>query len=147
MPIDQAFSHQFSDLETWLVSALFLASLALVGLGYAKRGHTHELRSPGKAEHRDDLQAGLNPETKSESLGPRHCSGTTPAASRSRPEGLRSVKSAAGWSTEKTMRVLCSIIVLFAAIYIIIFDQESNADRQKWAFGAVGLVFGHWAKT
>lgn len=45
------------------------------------------------------------------------------------------------------MRVASSAVILLAAIYIIVFDHGANVDRQKWAFGAVGLVFGHWAKT
>lgn len=37
-----------------------------------------------------------------------------------------------------------SFLVLVSALYIIIFTKE--AESQKWAFGAVGLILGFWLK-
>ena len=43
------------------------------------------------------------------------------------------------------MRVLVSVVILGAALYIIL-SQRFQGDQQKWAFGAVGTVLGFWLK-
>ncbi len=41
------------------------------------------------------------------------------------------------------MRVVVSLVVLAAALYVIL-SQNYESDTQKWAFGAVGMVIGYW---
>ena len=43
------------------------------------------------------------------------------------------------------MIVTVSIVVLAASLYIIL-SRAYDESAQKWAYGAVGLVTGHWLK-
>ena len=44
------------------------------------------------------------------------------------------------------MRVLISLVVLAAALYVILSDKYDD-DVKKWAFGVVGLIVGYWLPT
>ena len=46
-------------------------------------------------------------------------------------------------STEGVMRVLITIVVLAAALYVIL-SRSYSGESEKWAFGVVGLVLGFW---
>jgi len=44
------------------------------------------------------------------------------------------------------MRVLISLVVLAAALYVILSNKYED-DVKKWAFGVVGLIIGYWLPT
>ena len=44
-----------------------------------------------------------------------------------------------------TMQVAISVVLLGAAL-VIIFQNQSNSDAQKWAFGMIGTIVGFWLK-
>ena len=44
-----------------------------------------------------------------------------------------------------TVRILISLVVLGASLYIILKDSYSPSS-QKWAFGSVGTILGYWLK-
>lgn len=51
--------------------------------------------------------------------------------------------------TPKDIRVYASMVVsavVLAIAGIIILSKAYPSDDVKWAFGAVGLVFGYWSK-
>jgi carbon starvation protein CstA len=50
------------------------------------------------------------------------------------------VRDARDW-----MPVIVSLLVLLTALYVILSNDRSG-DAQKWAFGAVGMILGHWLK-
>ena len=146
MPVSLAPALQALSLDSWISAVLLLGALTLVGLNCFSPHQTSRGRGNYPTEAEGDREGGLEAEAKSRAHRPgrrdheaatrsHHCPSASPTQTRS-----------PGSTIEKTMRVVSSIVILLAAIYIIIFDQEANTDRQKWAFGAVGLVFGHWAK-
>jgi hypothetical protein len=49
-----------------------------------------------------------------------------------------------GLSLYDGMAALVSMVVLLAALALIL--DESSQDNQKWAYGAVGSIVGHWLK-
>ena len=51
-----------------------------------------------------------------------------------------------GSSAPALMRVVVSLLVLAAALFIIL-SKQYDGDQQKWAFGAIGTVLGYWLKT
>ena len=55
-------------------------------------------------------------------------------ARRDRTEGSRMM-----------MPIIISLAVLGSALYVILSQNYSDA-QQKWAFGAVGTLLGHWLK-
>ena len=135
-------------LDLWLNATLALAMIGLVWLSY----RDPRRRRPGPREWKGNA-------SRSRSQEPRYPDGLRQihisrhdherhfGSLKSQMRALPSVRSRAGWTTEMTMRILCSMIILMAAVYIILFDHEASGDKQKWAFGAVGLVFGHWTKS
>ncbi|MFZ0336170.1 MAG: hypothetical protein WA855_02495 [Candidatus Acidiferrales bacterium] len=51
--------------------------------------------------------------------------------------------------THQDIRLYASIVVsvvVLAIAAIVILSKAYPTDDVKWAFGAVGLVFGYWAK-
>ncbi len=48
-----------------------------------------------------------------------------------------------GSDIQTIMRVVVSLIVLGAGLYIIL-SNKYPADTQKWAYGIVGLIVGYW---
>ena len=51
-----------------------------------------------------------------------------------------------GTPSDRWIQIIISFIVLLAALYVIL-SQKYDADVQKWAFGAVGLIVGYWLPT
>ena len=47
---------------------------------------------------------------------------------------------------DRIMQIIVSALVLLSALYVIL-SQNYEADTQKWAFGAVGLIVGYWLPT
>ncbi len=121
-------------LDSWIGATLLLGLISLICLSYFSPGENPNT-------YRDH-----STEAKSKAYLAKHRTNKTDINSNYNLPASPGKRAGSGWTIDKTMRVMTSIVVLLAAIYIIIFDQEANADRQKWAFGAVGLVFGHWAR-
>ena len=136
MPILPVLTLQQIGLDTWVGATLLLGILTLIGLSYRAPTPSSKTWQTDRAEIKSKAY-----------LQERRSNVTDPRSNYNLPAspGI-GTGTGTGWTIEKTMRVMTSVVVLLAAIYIIIFDQEANADRQKWAFGAVGLVFGHWAR-
>lgn len=44
-----------------------------------------------------------------------------------------------------TMRVLVSLVMLGASLYVIL-SKNYDADTSKWAFGTAGTVIGFWLR-
>lgn len=44
------------------------------------------------------------------------------------------------------MQVFISIVVLFAALYVVIFQPDADESQKNWAFGALGTLLGFWLK-
>ena len=151
MPLLIGFSSQALAPDTWVGGMLLLSCFALVCLArrraYFPFGSSRGSNlSPGPRAEKQERHP-LKTETKenrsqSQSID-KSVSDQVNGCSLQKP----TTKKRTRWDTEKTMRVLSSIIILASAIYIIVFDQSASEDKQKWAFGAVGLVFGHWSKT
>ena len=123
--------------DLWLGGVLVLAIFTLIFLSYRRPGSTSGTQEPHLTAVQTRRLTQQIPLTTKQAQRPRHSGGRG---------GPSRINSEAEWTTELVMRILCSIVILMAAIYIIVFDQAADSDRQKWAFGAVGLVFGHWAK-
>ena len=47
-------------------------------------------------------------------------------------------------SPKERLQAVLSLIVMAAALYLIIFD--GNLDAQKWAYGIIGVILGYWFK-
>lgn len=140
MPVSPTTILQSIGLDSWIGTLLLLGTLTLLSVNYFSPSRNSNTRSNHRAIKTEDCHYRLRTEAKSKAYLPK------PSKKYNLPVSP-GIASGSGWTIEKTMRVMSSLVVLLAAIYIIIFDQDANADRQKWAFGAVGLVFGHWART
>ena len=147
MPVSPAIILQSIGLDTWMAAILLLGTMTLLCVSYFSPNRSSKKRSNDQAITADDCHDRLQTEAKSKAYLPKHNDGRAQPSAKYNLPVSPGIASGTGWTIEKTMRVVSSIVVLLAAIYIIIFDQDANADRQKWAFGAVGLVFGHWART
>jgi hypothetical protein len=55
----------------------------------------------------------------------------------------RAVPVAADDHTRKIMAVVVTIAVLASALFVVLSGRYPG-DVQKWAFGAIGTVFGYW---
>jgi hypothetical protein len=44
------------------------------------------------------------------------------------------------------MPAVISLMVLLAALVIVMYPESHGPDAQKWAFGVIGLILGHWFK-
>lgn len=44
------------------------------------------------------------------------------------------------------MPITLSLLVVLSALYVILSKDTYPDAQQKWAFGAVGMVLGHWLK-
>jgi len=42
--------------------------------------------------------------------------------------------------------ILISLLILLPALYIILWSVSYSYAQPKWAFGAVGMIFGYWIK-
>ncbi|MGF6267422.1 hypothetical protein OKW49_008416 [Paraburkholderia youngii] len=40
-----------------------------------------------------------------------------------------------------------SLVVLAAALYVILFKHDADAESKNWAFGACGTILGFWLKA
>jgi hypothetical protein len=47
-------------------------------------------------------------------------------------------------SGDKWMSILISLIVLLCALFVILSNNNYTDAHQKWAFGVVGYIVGHW---
>lgn len=56
-----------------------------------------------------------------------------------------SKQSAAKRNLRRYTRVLLSVVLLGASIYIILSDTYDDA-QEKWAFGTIGSLLGYWLK-
>ena len=146
MTISTALALQPVGLDSWISAVLLIGALTLVGLNCFGSRRIPRARTDDPTDSAPYDNGGLGAEAKSRNSRPGHQNSDTPPTSQCCLRACPERNKGPGWTVEKIMRVSSSIVILLAAIYIIIFDQEANTDRQKWAFGAVGLVFGHWAK-
>lgn len=55
----------------------------------------------------------------------------------------RVVTVAADDHTRRNMAVVISIAILLAALYIVLSGKYPG-ESEKWAFGAIGTLFGYW---
>ena len=55
-------------------------------------------------------------------------------------------KSKATTHQYEWMKFVLSLLVTLVALYVIINNHEYGEDGQKWSYGVIGLVLGHWFK-
>ena len=48
---------------------------------------------------------------------------------------------------EFAMRCIVTLMVLGAALYVTMRETKDDEAQKKWAFGAVGVIFGYWLKS
>jgi predicted ABC-type sugar transport system permease subunit len=49
-------------------------------------------------------------------------------------------------NAKNVMAVIVSILVLAGAMYVILSGRYDDS-AQKWAYGAVGTIVGHWFRS
>jgi hypothetical protein len=49
-------------------------------------------------------------------------------------------------SAQVFMRCLVTVSILAVSLYLIL-HHGSDAEQQKWAYGAVGTILGYWLKA
>jgi len=44
------------------------------------------------------------------------------------------------------MQIFISLVVLFAALYVVVIKSNATPAQKHWAFGALGTLVGFWLK-
>lgn len=81
-------------------------------------------------------RASLTREEKLEELVEQHAAAATAAAEiASWPERI-----------EQLMPAFITVVVLLASIYIIL-SPGFGSDKNKWAYGSIGMILGYWLRS
>lgn len=62
------------------------------------------------------------------------------------PRTVGITKNELSESSKKSTQIFISVVVLFAALYIVVFQPDADESQKNWAFGTIGTLLGFWLK-
>ncbi|MAI45387.1 MAG: hypothetical protein CBC34_005540 [Hyphomicrobiaceae bacterium TMED74] len=119
MPVSPTTILQSIGLDSWIGTLLLLGTLTLLSVNYLSPSRNSNTRSNHRAIKTEDCHYRLRTEAKSKAYLPKHSDEDPKPSKKYNLPVSPGIASGSGWTIEKTMRVMSSLVVLLAAIYII----------------------------